>query len=128
MDILHRRSARRAGRIALLAMVTSQLGAAPLAGSDATTCPIEGFLQEVEIDRGTMALVGYGQLQEVDQLFAPMRQRAGVYQVQVTRRADNLYETRDDGVFIRTRYCYQYSHGQTAFADWNGYAGSLTFR
>jgi hypothetical protein len=127
MHILHRRSARRAGRFALLALLMAPLGAAPADERAAVTCPIERFLQEVEVDRGTMAVVGYDQLEEVKQLLAPTRLRAGVYTVQVTRRADNLYETSDD-LFIQTRYCHQYSYGQTAFADWNGYSGSLTFR
>lgn len=91
-------------------------------------CPIEKFLEELEVEQGTMAFVGFGQLEPVERLLSPLRQRAGAYQVVVTRRATNLYEIGSSGIFIHTRYCYEYAYGQTAIADWNGYSGSLKFR
>ncbi len=46
---------------------------------------------------------------------------AEYYKVYVTRVDQNLYKT-DEGVFIETRYCYEYAYSEEALLKYEDYS------
>lgn len=53
---------------------------------------------------------------------------ADVYEVQVTRIDQDLYKT-PEGIYIETRYCYEYAYGEDAILKYEqyGYDNKLIF-
>jgi hypothetical protein len=45
------------------------------------------------------------------------------YKVQVTRKAQDLYEVMGQGVYVKTRYCYEYVYSSDAILKIDSTAG-----
>ncbi|WP_445490252.1 hypothetical protein [Rhodopseudomonas sp. RCAM05734] len=45
---------------------------------------------------------------------APTAQAAEYYKVQVTRKAQDLYLVDGQNIYVKTRYCYEYSYSADA--------------
>jgi len=52
---------------------------------------------------------------------------AATYEVNVTRKAKNLYKVDGKNVLIQTRYCYVYAYSEESIFKWEGYDGKLIF-
>lgn len=52
---------------------------------------------------------------------------AGTYEVNVTRKEQNIYRVDGKGVLIQTQYCYAYAYSEEAILRTNGYGGDLIF-
>lgn len=48
---------------------------------------------------------------------------AEFYKVNVKRIDQDLYKDTVSGVFIETRYCYEYAYGEEAILKWEGKYG-----
>ena len=46
------------------------------------------------------------------------------YKVNVTRVESNLYKDTNSGIYIKTRYCYEYAYSQDATLKWEGAYGN----
>ena len=90
------------------------LFAALHAFSLADSCDVEALYEEVQVDPGTLAMVGYGTLEEVEQLFLKTSLDAGDYSVTITREDDDFYRVNGHNVYVRTRYCYEYATSDDA--------------
>jgi hypothetical protein len=60
-------------------------------------------------------------------LVLPIQGWAGNYEVNVTRKASNIYRVDGKGVFIQTQYCYVYAYSEEAIFRSNWYGGELIF-
>lgn len=47
---------------------------------------------------------------------------AEVYEVYVKRIEQNLYKDLNSGVFIKTKYCYEYTYGERAILIYDEYS------
>jgi hypothetical protein len=53
------------------------------------------------------------------------------YEVQITRKYQNLYKVDNTDIWIQTRYCYEYSYSEKAILKYSGYGfskGELIFK
>lgn len=53
------------------------------------------------------------------------------YEIQITRKAQNLYKVSGSDLWIETKYCYEYSYSETVIMDYSGYGytkGELIFK
>jgi len=102
--------------LASLATVTCILFSPVSVG--ATDCEVKRIVQ-VDTDVPDVTVVTKsGEPVELRSLIegfvVPVRIDAGVYEVNVRRKASNLYEIQGKNLQIETRYCYQYSFGEDA--------------
>lgn len=47
---------------------------------------------------------------------------ADYYKINVKRIDDNLYKDTDSGIYIVTKYCYEYSYGEEAVLKYEDYS------
>jgi len=88
-----------------------------------TECEISKVYRKVEVDRDTKAMDSYGELKEVKCLLVPTKIDTGNYQVDVTRKSQNLYEIIYKDLYIETKYCYEYATGETVILKIDSYYG-----
>lgn len=53
------------------------------------------------------------------------------YEVQITRKYQNLYKVDNSDIWIQTKYCYEYSYSEKAILNYSGYGyskGELIFK
>lgn len=60
-------------------------------------------------------------------LCAPISAFAELYQVTVTRKAQDFYHETNTGFMIKTFACYEYVYFEDAILEWNGAYGRLIF-
>ena len=60
-------------------------------------------------------------------ILIPLSGWAGTYELNVTRKGQNIYRVDGKGVFIQTRYCYVYAYSEEAILRSTGYGGDLIF-
>jgi uncharacterized protein YbjT (DUF2867 family) len=99
------------------------LGAATPAFAYGDSCDVAHMLAKVEPPDGTLALTGFGQVEEVNALLTPTTIKIGTYEVVVTREGDDLYAVQGTELFIRTRYCYQYAYAERAVLRYSSSGG-----
>ena len=73
---------------------------------------IEAFYKGVTPANGTMVLTTNDELEEAELILIPIDIDKGKYVVNVTRKGSDLYKVDDKNIYIKTRYCYEYSYGQ----------------
>lgn len=83
---------------------------------------IAAVLQSVNV-RVDVALTEQGALEPVQQAFVRTNQGAGTFAVRVTRIGSNLYRIDGTSIFLQTRFCYEYSYGQSAVVTIRGGMG-----
>ncbi len=97
----------------------------------ATECDVKGVYKTVSIPPGAISLSATNEVQEVEQLLAPASVSSGSYDISVTRKAKDLYRAEGTGIYILTRYCYEYAYSQKAVLRYTGRglvgAGALVF-
>lgn len=77
-----------------------------------TECDIEAFYSGVTPTDGTMVLTSQDEIEEAKLLLVPMTVDAGKYVVNITRKGANLYKIDGKNIFIKTKYCYEYSYSK----------------
>jgi len=77
---------------------------------------------------GSVSFARSGAACDLDILLVQAVQKVGLYQIAVAREADNLYRADQGSMYLRTIYCYDYSEGEEAYFNWNGFGGELTFK
>jgi len=81
--------------------------------------------------QGTVVLTTSGDIEDIDVLLSETELDIGRYSVTVTRKAQDLYKIDGFNIYVKTRYCYEYSYSQDAILDYDSQAGytkgTLTF-
>lgn len=83
---------------------------------------IAAVLQSVDV-RVDVALTEQGTIEQVKQAFVRTSQRTGTFAVRVTRVGPNLYRIDGTAIYLQTRFCYEYSYGQSAVVTIHGSMG-----
>ena len=102
--------------------------------SGQTKCDIKEVYassQLYELDRDARILAN-GQLLDDALILVPTTLEQGVYEVEVRREDNNLYQVVGREIYIETRYCYEYaSYREDVLINWEsnyGYnKGTLVF-
>ena len=102
--------------IRLLLTTLAVLAHEPGLGPSAAECQVAGVYSAIVADPGTLALTGLGAVQEVRTLLVPVRLDRGQYRVSLTREGGDLYKSLE-GVYFRTRYCYEYVYYQDSVVE-----------
>jgi hypothetical protein len=74
-------------------------------------CDIEEIYNSEDAGRGTAAVSRRGDFVEVETFLVPATLRSGTYEVTLTRKGSDLYRSLE-GVYVKTRYCYEYAYSQ----------------
>lgn len=75
-------------------------------------CDIEAFYKGLTPTDGTKVLTSNDELEDVKLLLMPIDIDKGNYVLKVTRKGSNLYKVDDKNIYIKTKYCYEYSYSQ----------------
>lgn len=73
---------------------------------------IEAFYKGITPSSGTMILTSREELEEAALILVPIDLDKGKYVVNVTRKGSDLYKIDDKNIYIKTKYCHEYSRGQ----------------
>ena len=81
-------------------------------------CEVVEFYEMITPEQGTKVLTKSGEVEEATFILKPVRIDEGTYEVEITRKAPNLYQINQAKDFKLTRYCIetQYCH---EFANYN---------
>jgi hypothetical protein len=72
---------------------------------------IEAFYNGILPANGTKVLTSGEGIKDVDMILTPLEIPTGNYVVNVTRKGSDLYKVDGKNIYIKTRYCYEYSYG-----------------
>ncbi|MEB2786386.1 hypothetical protein [Algoriphagus persicinus] len=89
-----------------LFLITSFKSASPESSSDYS---IAEFYEAIDVDSDVKVLTRNGDLEEIEYILEPTTMKTGVFEVKVTREADDLYQIVGTDYFIETLYCYEYA-------------------
>ena len=73
---------------------------------------IETFYKGVTPSSGTMILTSSDELEEPELILIPTDIEKGKYLINVTRKTSDLYKIDNKNIYIKTKYCYEYSYSQ----------------
>lgn len=80
---------------------------------------------------GTLVKSGYDSYEDVTELLVPTTLTTGNYNLSITRKGSNIYRVDGHNLFLKTRFCYEYSFSQDVVLIWeSNYSftkGSLVF-
>lgn len=92
---------------------------------------VAGIYEKIPTPYGTKAISNMSEVVEIESVLVPKELELGSYKISVTRRGSNLYEVAGYGIYIVTRYCYEYGYGEEAILECtsnSGFSrGTLTF-
>ena len=86
----------------------------PLVGYAADKYDLVEIYKGYEADSGTLALCGYGNVEEVQTVLIPTTQKTGKYEVELTRVANDIYRVDGTNIYLKLRYCYEYAYSDEA--------------
>ena len=97
----------------------------------AEECDVAEVYQSLDVPSGTICMTALGGVEEPKLILVPKKLDTGNYEVTVTRRAQDLYEVDGYGLYVKTRYCYEYAYSADAVLKYKskyGYTkGALIF-
>ncbi len=73
---------------------------------------IEAFYKGVTPSSGTMILTSSDELEEAELILVPTIIENGKYLINVTKKTSDLYKIDGKNIYIKTKYCYEYSYNQ----------------
>jgi len=79
-------------------------------------CEVVQFYEMITPEQGTKVLIKTGEVEEATLILKPVRIDEGTYEVEITRKAPNLYQinqARDIKLTkycIETQYCHEYAN------------------
>lgn len=80
---------------------------------------VEVLYSVQNVTSGTIAITKMGQTEEIEKILVPMKLNPGTYKVNIKRIDSNIYEIVGGSIYIKTRYCYEYTYGEDAILDIN---------
>jgi hypothetical protein len=86
-------------------------------GNTSSSYDVEALYSFQDVSNGTIAITNLGQTVEIKKLLVPMRINVGTYSVQIKRVDSNLYEVIGKQIYIKTKYCYEYTYGNDAILE-----------
>jgi len=63
---------------------------------------------------GTLGETSLGEIVELESIYIISKIELGKYSITVTRKGQDFYQIDGTNIFIKTRYCYEYSYSQDA--------------
>lgn len=84
---------------------------------------VDGFYSGIEPESNTLVLTSNDELTEAKLVLLPTKIDEGNYAISITRKGSNLYKIDGKNIYIKTRYCHEYSHGQDAILKVEGSYG-----
>lgn len=106
--------------------------------ASASVCEVVQFYEITSPEQGTKVLTKSGEVQEATFLLKPVRIDEGTYEVEISRKAPNLYQinqARDIKLTkycIETRYCHEFANYTKAIfkveSNFGQTKGKLTFK
>jgi hypothetical protein len=73
------------------------------------SCDIREVYTGVDVDYDTKALTTYGDIEEIEVVLVEASIDVGLYEVEVTRKASNIYKVYGTDLYIETKYCHELS-------------------
>ena len=88
--------------------------------STSSECEVIQFYEIITPEQGIKVLTKSGEVEEATFILKPVRIDEGIYEVEITRKAPNLYQINEakdirlTKYFIETRYCNEYANYKKA--------------
>jgi hypothetical protein len=78
---------------------------------------VEAVYGVQNVEYGSLALDSFGNMVDVDKLLIPIQLNRGKYSVIVSKKNDNLYEIVGKDIYIKTKFCFEFSYNSEAVLD-----------
>ena len=88
------------------------------AKSASAECEVVQFYEIITSEQGVKVLTKSGEVQEVTFILKPVRINEGTYEVEISRKAPNLYQISQARDIKLTKYCIETKYCQE-FANYN---------
>jgi hypothetical protein len=75
-----------------------------------SSCDIDGFYSGREPESNTLVLTSNDELVEAKLVLVPTKMDIGSYTISITRKGSNLYKIDGENIYIKTRYCNEYTY------------------
>lgn len=124
----------------LFLIVFSIFNLNPAIARATTTCEVVAFYELATTEPGTKVLTNQGNVEEVNLLLKPVRLDEGAYDIEITRKAPNLYQILScpqnskiatNKYYLETRYCHEFANYSKAVLKVEGnfgvVKGKITF-
>lgn len=86
-------------------------------------CDVAKIYEAITPDYGVKAINIYGEVEDISEILVPTEIEEGVYEVQITRKSDDLYKIENTSYYIETRFCYEYATFSDAILKVNNVNG-----
>lgn len=81
-------------------------------------CEVVQFFEMITPEQGTKVLTKSGEVEEATFILKPVRIDEGTYEIEISRKAPNLYQINQAKDFKLTKYCIETRYCQE-FANYN---------
>ncbi|MCD6401706.1 MAG: hypothetical protein J7L73_07230 [Anaerolineales bacterium] len=73
-----------------------------------TSCDVEVIYEGITPDDSrTKVITSYGNIEDVEKILVPIDLKEGVYELTVSKKANNLYKVNNKEIYIQTRFCFE---------------------
>jgi hypothetical protein len=79
-----------------------------------SSCDILEFYHAAAPQNGTKIITQFGNVEVAEMILTPTNIDPGLYDVHVTRKADNLYQIDGTNLIVETNFCFQFAIFQEA--------------
>jgi len=86
----------------------------PISSQYNSSYDIAEIYESIIPDFGTLGETSFGEIVELESIYIVSKIDLGRYSVTVTRKDQDFYKIDGTNIFIKTRYCYEYSYSQDA--------------
>lgn len=99
-----------------------------------TTCEVVAFYELATTETGVKVVTNQGNLEEASLLLKPARLDEGSYEIEITRKATNLYQIVDcrqnskiapNKYYLETRNCHEFANYDKAILKVEGNFGNV---
>jgi hypothetical protein len=97
--------------IAVLLMMVS------MAFAQNNSYDIEEIYLAQNLKSGTLGLTKRGNSVELEKILVPVKVDTGRYSIYIQRVDTNLYEIIGKDIFIKTKYCYEYTYRENVIME-----------
>jgi hypothetical protein len=99
--------------------------------SNLSECEVRRFYEAITPDYSVKVLTSLGEFVEPELILAPTNIDIGDYQVDITRKASNMYKIEGTKLYVETNLCYEFVYFENVFLkveNYNGYTfGTIYF-
>ena len=99
--------------------------------STSSECDVRRFYEAITPEDGVKVLTSLGEFVEPELILVPTNIDIGDYQVDITRKASNIYKIEGTKFYMETSLCYEFVYFENVFLkieNYNGYTfGTIYF-